>query len=304
MKTATAALRNLLDTATDVAFSDLVTITLTDATVARWTTDTYDLTWDGNTYTAGGSGTAPGITRGRIREATGLEVATMELSLDCGPASGASIGGTDIRVLAVDGALDDARVTVQRAYMATPSGAVVGVVSRFSGVATDCEATSHRVTLRVQSDLYRLEERLPRHLIREKCSWALGDDGCGVNLASYTHTGAVATVGTPPPASTRTTIYVTGAMATKASGYFDGGTLTFTSGALSGISRTVKYYTQTVPMTYFELVAELPEAPSPGDTVSAKAGCDKTIATCTSRFSNIDRRRGFDFVPPPDYVTR
>lgn len=304
MKTSDSALRSLLHGATEAAFSDLVTLVTKGGTAVRWTTDTYDVVYGGNTYTAGGTGTAPGVQRGRIREAVGLEISTLEVTLDCGTT--AQIGGVALQLAALDGVLDDARVTVQRAYMATPGGAVVGVVARFAGVVSDCEVDSYSVRLRVQSDLHKLSEVLPRHLIREKCSWALGDAGCGVNLASFTTTGTV-TLGAVGEAPGSQTFAVSGGLG---SGHV-GGTITFTSGALSGLSRTIERVIVVSTTEYAVLAVPLPSAPAVGVSVSYVLACDKTNQTCLNTFSGgvvtnapFTRRRGFDFVPPPDLVVR
>lgn len=293
-------MRTLLHGSRSAAFSDLVTITLADATVVRWTTAGWDLSYGGNTYTAGGTGTVPLIGRGTIREAVGLEVSTLELKLRCGTT--AQIGGRSIQSAAHLGLLDDARVTVQRAYHSGPSTVVVGVVQRFSGVVSDFEVDSHEVRLRVQSDLYKLDEVLPRHLIREKCSWALFDAGCGLSRATWTDTGTVMTA-----ASAGATVLELNDL-TEATGFYNGGAITFTSGANDGVSRTIQIY-QRLPdppdyYGYIILTAGLPFATAPTDAFEIIPGCDKAWATCDTKFSNTTRIRAFPFVPPPDAVTR
>lgn len=297
MKTSTSDLRTLLHGSRSAAFSDLVTITLKDATVVRWTTAGWDLTYDSNTYTAGGTGTVPLIGRGTIREAVGLEVSTLELRLRCGTT--AQIGGRSIQSAAKLGLLDDARVTVQRAYHSGPTTTVVGVVQRFSGVVSDFEVDSQEVRLRVQSDLYKLEELLPRHLIREKCSWGLFDAGCGLSKASFTSSETTTT------GCTETTVRFV-----RGTAFFTslvGGTVEFTSGALDGLTRTIRSYSYDVPSTTFTLVVlPLPSAPASSVGIDVVPGCDKTYATCSDAlgFNNATRARMFPYVPPPDAVTR
>jgi hypothetical protein len=55
--------------------------------------------------------------------------------------------------------------------------------------------------------------------------------------------------------------------------------------------------------TYTMTVVALPEAPGASDAITVVAGCDKSIATCDTVFSNLTRRRGFDFMPAPDYAS-
>jgi len=89
--------------------------------------------------------------------------------------------------------------------------------------------------------------------------------------------------------------YVSGGLAhpANASGYFDHGKVTFTSGENSGLSMEVKAYAPGVislmlPMP-FEIVA--------GDTYAATAGCNRAFETCQQRFNNVVNFRGFPNLP-------
>ena len=50
------------------------------------------------------------------------------------------------------------------------------------------------------------------------------------------------------------------------------------------------------------LAYPLYEVPSAGDAFTAQQGCDKTLATCKTVYNNLQHRRAYDFVPPPDTV--
>lgn len=300
MKTSDAALRALLHGSREAVFTNLVTLVTKAGTTVRWAAGGRDVVYGGNTYTGSGTGTAPLVQPMRIREAVGLEVSTLELNLDCGTT--AQIGGVALQNAALNGVLDDARVTVHRAYMATPGGAVVGVIHRFAGVVSDCEVDSYSVRLRVQSDLYKLEEPLPRHLIREKCSWDWAGPGCGLTASAWqeTHTQQFAGAGSANFATTAPTVIIP---------FRRGGWIEVTSGANNGLRREVsdrgyEWAGGTDYTGYFTLVVALPSPLAIGDTYKFFPGCDKTIATCRDEFSNLNRRRGFDFVPSPEQVTR
>jgi uncharacterized phage protein (TIGR02218 family) len=77
---------------------------------------------------------------------------------------------------------------------------------------------------------------------------------------------------------------------------YDQGTITFESGINVGVSRTVKQSTGTG----LTLARPLDYLPSAGDSFVVYKGCDKTMATCQTRFSNLANFRGFPFVPPPE----
>jgi uncharacterized phage protein (TIGR02218 family) len=46
-----------------------------------------------------------------------------------------------------------------------------------------------------------------------------------------------------------------------------------------------------------------PFAPQNGDQFTIYPGCDKTLDTCTNKFGNRPRFRGFKFIPIPETVT-
>jgi uncharacterized phage protein (TIGR02218 family) len=77
--------------------------------------------------------------------------------------------------------------------------------------------------------------------------------------------------------------------------YFSQGTITFLTGANAGLTRTIKVSSATA----LTLTLPLPHAPGTGDTFHAYPGCDKTLATCKSRFSNTVNNRSFPYVPVP-----
>ena len=82
----------------------------------------------------------------------------------------------------------------------------------------------------------------------------------------------------------------------QATGYFDLGTITFTSGVLSGLSRTVQSYIKGIPGTA-TLLGGFPSAPATGDTFNIYPGCDKLQGTCTNKFNNLTNFRGYPYVP-------
>ena len=85
---------------------------------------------------------------------------------------------------------------------------------------------------------------------------------------------------------------------TQADGYFDQGQITFTSGANNGLSRLIKSFKHTSGA--ITLATPLPTAPAAADTFTALPGCDLSMATCTSKFSNLLHFRGTPFVPTPE----
>jgi hypothetical protein len=98
--------------------------------------------------------------------------------------------------------------------------------------------------------------------------------------------------------------YTSGGMVTPLgaeAGYFDSGTIEFTTGANAGIvQRQIKAY-QEGQITLFQA---LPYSAAIGDQYVIVAGCDKTLATCRDRFDNVANRRAEDYVPGFDKMVQ
>ena len=137
--------------------------------------------------------------------------------------------------------------------------------------------------------------RINRELILKKytpvCSADLGNSRCGVDLAPFTDTIAVASV------IDRYSFTVTGS--SRADGFFDDGAMKFTSGDNVGRAYTVRKWvlSSATVMLWEPLRAGL----AIGDDATMHAGCDKTTgaAGCT-KFSNIARFQGFEHLPGID----
>lgn len=108
---------------------------------------------------------------------------------------------------------------------------------------------------------------------------------CTLNPVTYTVTGTVT-------AEVASKLKFTASGITQASGYYTGGTVTFTSGLNNGNSYTVKSYDGTNVTLY------LPSGYSiqVGDTFEITAGCDKTFTTCKNKFNNEINFGGFPHI--------
>ena len=78
-------------------------------------------------------------------------------------------------------------------------------------------------------------------------------------------------------------------------GYFDDGIANFTSGVLNGQSFEIKSWDGTT----IELLLEMPELPSAGDSFWIEPGCDHLVSGC-QKFNNIVNRHAEDFIPGQD----
>lgn len=125
------------------------------------------------------------------------------------------------------------------------------------------------------------------------CRAELGDSRCQVDLAGFTLTGDVDSI------SVQRRIFTSGARLVgspgpDAAGWYQYGTMAFTSGANTGVEVEVKTDDGTGE---FELFEPLPFDLQIGDTYTVTAGCDKKRITCRDKFNNIVNRRAEDFIP-------
>lgn len=287
MKSASPALRALLASGQFVR-ADIWTITLNGGGVVRWTSHDADIIAGGNRFVSG-----PEIDRDSISEKTGVEVATMKVTLTGGDSD--LINATPVISFIAAHGLDGASVKLERAYApdwstdaAGNPKPVTGTVIRFAGKVTSIDSVMGATAeFTVSSWLVLLNTNSPRNHYQVGCMRTLYDAGCGVNPASFSNVGTVG--------SGATTVGF-GSGLTGAAGYYSQGRVLFLTGANAGISRTVKINDGS---GNFSLIKPLPAAPAAGDTFRAYAGCDLTRTTCKNKFNNLARHKATPFVPLP-----
>ena len=85
---------------------------------------------------------------------------------------------------------------------------------------------------------------------------------------------------------------------------FTGGRLVFRDGDLAGHAAQVQLHRHEDATVSLALWEPAPRAIAPGMAFAISAGCDKSLATCTGRFDNLARFRGFPHMPGNDFVTK
>ena len=281
MKAASAPFIALL-ASNQFVMADLLTITLIDNSVYRYTSADIDLSVGGNLF----SSQTIKFKRGATRIVTGVQVDTLELNLY---ADGSMLlGGIPFLAAVHNGALDGAKVLLQRTFMATWGDTSAGSIIPFSGRVAESKISRTEAILTVKSDLELLNINMPRNLYMPGCIHTLYDSGCGFNPAAAVVNYSVTS------ASSKLVIY---SAATQATGHFDQGVMKFNSGANTGVKRTIKSYQQGVNTV---LSYPLPNTPTVGDAFSMWPGCDKTQTMCQNKFANIANFRGFPYIPTPE----
>lgn len=280
MKAATAGTIALL-AGNEFLMCELYTITLISGTILRYTDADIDITYLANTFTR----MSPKISRDRTKLVVGIEVDTMKVTL-C-PATTDLLSGIPVSQFVSNGGFDAATVQVDRCFMPTYGDTSNGVVNIFTGDVSEVQFTRNEVILSISSDLQLLTTPLPRNIISPSCSHILFDSGCTKVKSTYLVSSSC---------NAGSTVSVINATLAQASTYFDNGTITFTSGPNAGVTRTIRSYLVGV----ITLALPLPNVPATGNTFSAYPGCDKTSATCNTKFANLVNFRGFPFVPTPE----
>lgn len=285
MKSASADLINHLNNHQEYIMVDLLTFTLLDGTNYRYALWDLNLTYNGITFNKAGDGTNPLFERSRVRTILGVEVDTLDLKIYA--KSSDMLGTISWIQSAAKGVLDGAMVLLERVFL-SDNTIVIGGYVNFSGRVADITMSRNEIDLVVKSDIELLNIQMPRNLYQAGCPHNLYDADCQASRISFRTSGIVN--------ANSTASLVLCNVTSKADGYFDMGYIEFTSGALVGIKRTVKAYTNGS----LSLMNPLPQVPSSGDSFYVYAGCDKQQSTCKNKFNNLAHFRGFPYVPVPE----
>lgn len=287
MRYASALLVQHLLNGEQFLMADLITITLQGGQVYRWTNGDRDVIFNGATYVAvGEQGSQPIVSRGAIRIAKGMEVDTLDLTVYSGDT--ATLLGINLPLACHNGALDGAKIRIERLFQPTWGDTSLGTICLFEGNVASVEPGSTTTLIHAKSDLERLSIPMPRVLIQPGCANAFGDAGCGIDLVALTYTGYAGA-----GSSSSAVVVVNG----QVDGYYTNGVIRMTGGAAAGQSRTVAsyvggYVTPAIPFS---------QPVGPGDTYSITPGCPRTVAGC-QQWSNTSRFRGCPWVPAPETV--
>jgi uncharacterized phage protein (TIGR02218 family) len=277
MKTVSVALAAHLASET-TTLCTLWKLTRRDGVSLGFTDLDRDVTFESLTYKA-----ATGYTRTALSSDAQLSVDNMDLE---GLLASDALTSGDIR----GGLYDWAELLVRMInYTDTTQGAVIlrrGFLGEFTlkgGV--------------FQTELRGLSQMLSRNFIETTtptCRADLGDARCKVNLTLHRETG---TVGSVPIARRAFIMSITGS---RPLDYFNGGLLTWSTGDNAGSKTEIKAIDGALLTLYLPAAEDI----ATGDTFTVRAGCDKTVTMCSSRFSNIANNRSFPFIPGPDQVLR
>ena len=265
-------------------FSTLVKLTRTDGVVFGFTNADTPITYGGVTYDP-----SDGMAATAVSTAIGSGVDNME---SAGFLSSSRITETDI----IAGLYDLAKVEV-RLYDRTSATATAPIVSGFLGEITVSDGT-------FKTEFRSLSARLNMivgDVTSQNCRVRnLGDCQCKFDLSG--------SVGGRAARSSRTVSSASGLTITFASesaptDFYKYGLVKFTTGANAGITREVKTHTLSGGSAVIEVRTAFPFPINGGDVATLTVGCDRTIATCRSKFANAVNFHGEPFLPGNDKMT-
>ncbi|MCV6576264.1 MAG: DUF2163 domain-containing protein [Cohaesibacter sp.] len=227
-----------------------------------------------------------GFSASEIQSSLGLSVDNLDVS---GALSSASIREIDIAA----GLYDGAGVEIWRVNWSDPKQRLLMRKGRLGDISRG-ETYFGAEVRGLAADLQQAQGRV----FQSGCDAQFGDGRCGVNANDPAFRASVTVAGF----SGGQALIVNGAENFEA-GWFNRGTLTFTSGENSGLSYMLQSHQVTSGIVSVGLWSPLLKPVAIGDGLDLIAGCDKRFATCVKKFSNGVNFRGFPHMPGNDFVT-
>lgn len=283
MRILSVAAQAIIQNQQNAYFCDLYEITLVTGEVIRWTGAEQSIKWNGFTFLAG-----PLIARDHIHLKEGLTTDSATLTINPRPED--TVGSQSLSKALLTGVFDSAQIVIYRGLAANPGASLADAIQKFFGVISEVSGSGFELRVSLQSELSKLAQPFPRHVYSPGCGNKLFDSLCGLNPSSYEANVSVSTV------SSQTQITVAGGNVTL--GWYRGGIARCTSGQNAGRSLRIKESLGAV--LQFSQPWTVPLAVA--DTMILRPGCDKTSATCISKFNNIVSFRGQPFIPAPEMI--
>lgn len=247
-------------------------VTRTDGQVFGFTDHCSDLTIDGVVYSA-----SSGYTATSIQSASGMNVDNLDIH-------GALDSNTITEQDLLAGLWDFAAVEI---FIVNYSDLTMGSLNLRTGNLGAVQTGRGMFVAELRGMMQRLQQAVGR-LVMPACNADLGDSRCGINLETFTDGTVAGTV-----VSVSSNRQFTDTSLTQAAGWFDGGLLAWTSGMNAGLAAEVKTFASGA----ITLHLPMPYAVQTGDAFTITVGCNKSLATCRDKFSNVVNFRGFPHLP-------
>lgn len=245
-----------------------------DGVTLGFTTHDRDLWFDGVNHRA-----APGMVPSAIRRSADLEPDSAEVE---GALSHDSIAAADL----AQGRFDGARVLIGVADWDTLERQVLyrGTI----GTVTEQAGTFNAVLQSRKIELQR--DPVPR--TSPGCRAVFAGPGCTLSAARFTHDAVLGAFDLGGNAATVTTAVPLAQLV--------GGALRWLDGPYAGLAMGIA----GISGSALVLDTPLDQAPAPGSRIILRAGCDRRLETCASRFGNALNFQGEPHLPGNDLITR
>jgi uncharacterized phage protein (TIGR02218 family) len=244
-----------------------------DNVVFGFTDHDADIFLDSVNYAA-----ASGFTPSAIQNTASLSVDNLDIE---GMISAGSITEADIMA----GIYDFAEIEI---FMVNYSDLTQGKIKLRRGWLGEISLVKQQFVAEVRGLTQRFSQTIGE-LYSPSCRASFGDGRCKMNIASYSVSGVVTSV------SSNQEFIDSGRV--EASGLYNYGKVTFTSGANNGLSMEVKEFASGGKIV---LALPMPYSIAMGDIYNMAQGCDKTLATCVNQYNNVINFRGEPYVPGLD----
>lgn len=271
--------------------ANLFTLGLISGAVYTLTDAQLDLHYRGLTYYATQFG-AWSLTQ-PIKSSLGFSSNETALGVYAPPSVVAN--GTNVALLTAIylGLFEGCTLTVETVYMPTWDDTSLGTEIRFGGIQSGTPKMGRtEANLKFNDWSYILNLSVPNALISAPCNWVLYGAGCNIAASAFAHNGVL---GFSSSMSTALNPNFPDFPIGPPAGYFSQGVVKFNTGPNAGLSYSIK-----LDQSGLFLAQKTFAVPFIGDQITAYAGCDHTLATCASKFSNAINFRGFPFVPVPE----
>lgn len=161
----------------------------------------------------------------------------------------------------------------------------------FVGEVRSVEPKGKKLVARCSSFLDAMDRRVPSFLIQKDCNYILFEPNtCRAVAATYAKSATITTIN-------RDVIRVTHASLTGlGTGWFDGGWLQMGTGADLEY-RAIMASTEIGGGVHELVLNQRLAVGVVSDAVTLYPGCDRTFATCGTKFANSDNFGGFPFIP-------
>jgi uncharacterized phage protein (TIGR02218 family) len=226
-----------------------------------------------------------GFTATQIQSSLGLSVDNLDVA---GALSSSAIKEVDIAA----GLYDGADVEIWRVNWANPDQRLLVRKGRLGEISRGETYFSAEVR-GLAAELQQKQGRV----FQSGCDADFCDCRCGGYSSDPAFRVDVSVVGY----SGGQVVHVSGAEGFDA-GWFNRGTLTFTSGANAGLSYMLQSHQITSEIVTVGIWSSFLKSVAIGDGLTLIAGCDKRFATCVKRFGNGSNFRGFPHMPGNDFV--